>query len=127
MSNSGSLEVAKEIVKVTKANEYEKVKWRRRLKNKLIIFIYYLKPWDECVVWDGPSYVPEWLSSGWVWISVTTNQISLTILTTINFQIRWLGYPNYNNIEVVCSIAKRRLLSVFIKRKEKDRRKKTIK
>ena len=55
MSNSGSHEVAKKIVKVTKANEYEKVKWRHRPKNKLIIFIYYLKPWDECVVWDGPS------------------------------------------------------------------------
>ena len=76
MSNSGSHKVTKEIVKVTKANEYEKVKWRYRPKNKLIIFIYYLKPWDECVVWNGLSYVPEWLSSGWVWISVTTNQIS---------------------------------------------------
>ena len=42
-NNNESCGVVKEIVKVIKANEYKKIKWRYELKNKLIIFTYYLK------------------------------------------------------------------------------------
>ena len=42
-SNNGGSGVTKEIVDVTKINEDKNIKWRNELKNKLIIFIYYLK------------------------------------------------------------------------------------
>ena len=43
MSNGGGCEEVKEIVKIIRANKDKKVKWRFELKNKLIIFTYYLK------------------------------------------------------------------------------------
>ena len=43
MRNTGGCEVIKEIVDVIKVNEDKKVQWKYEVKNKLIIFTYYLK------------------------------------------------------------------------------------
>ena len=43
MSDSGGCEEVKKIMKIIRANKDKKVKWRFELKNKLIIFTYYLK------------------------------------------------------------------------------------
>ena len=42
-SNNGGHRIVKKIVKIIKINEDKKIKQRRELKNKLIIFIYHLK------------------------------------------------------------------------------------
>ena len=43
MSKNGGRRVAKEIAEVTRANESKKVNGKYWVKNKLIIFTYYLK------------------------------------------------------------------------------------
>ena len=42
-SNSWGHKVAKEIVEVIRVSKGKKIKWRCKLKNKLIFFTYYLK------------------------------------------------------------------------------------
>ena len=42
-SNNGDHEVVKGVVKIIRTNHGKKVKWKCRLKNKLIVFTYYLK------------------------------------------------------------------------------------
>ena len=43
LNNNRGHGVIKKIVEVTRTNMGKKIKWRYKLKNKLIIFIYYLK------------------------------------------------------------------------------------
>ena len=43
MSNNEGCKVVKEIVKIIGVNNDKKVKWKCQIKNKLIVFIYYLK------------------------------------------------------------------------------------
>ena len=43
LSNNGVCGAIKEIIEVIKANMDKNVKYRRELKNKFIVFIYYLK------------------------------------------------------------------------------------
>ena len=42
-NNNRGYEVTKQIVEVIKTNENKNIKWRYKINNKLIIFIYYLK------------------------------------------------------------------------------------
>ena len=42
-NNNKGCETTNEIMEAIRANENKKVKWRCELKNKLIIFTYYLK------------------------------------------------------------------------------------
>ena len=43
LSNNKGCGIEREIVEITRINEDKRVNWRCELKNKLIIFIYYLK------------------------------------------------------------------------------------
>ena len=43
LSKSGGYEIIKKIIEVIRVNENKNVKWKYEFKNKLSIFIYYLK------------------------------------------------------------------------------------